>query len=49
MGQESLAECLLRRQWYNPFPKVRYTERPDCASANVAEGKILLIVDNSPP
>ena len=48
MGQESLAECLLRRQWYNPFPKVRYTERPDCASANVAEGKILLIVDNSP-
>ena len=45
MGQESLAECLLRRQWYNPFPKVRYTERPDCASANVAEGKILLIVD----
>lgn len=48
MGQESLAECLLRRQWYNPFPKVRYTERPDCASASVAEGKILLIVDNSP-
>ncbi len=48
MGQESLAECLLRRQWYNPFPKVRYTERPDCASASVAEGKILLIVDNTP-
>ena len=48
MGQESLAEAIRPKQWYNPFPKVRYTERPDCASANVAEGKILLIVDNSP-
>jgi stage V sporulation protein AF len=48
MGQESLAECLVPRQWYNPFPKVRYTERPDCAAASVAEGRILLVVDNSP-
>lgn len=30
MGQESLSECLLRRQWFNPFPKIRYTERPGC-------------------
>ena len=48
MGQESLAECLLRKQWYNPFPKVRYTERPDCACACVAEGRILVVVDNTP-
>jgi len=48
MGQESLLECLCRRQRYNPFPKVRYTERPDSAAASVAEGKILLLVDNSP-
>lgn len=48
MGQESLAECLLRKQWYNPFPKVRYTERPDCACASVAEGRILVVVDNTP-
>ena len=48
MGQESLAECLLRKQWYNPFPKVRYTERPDCAGASVAEGRILVVVDNTP-
>lgn len=49
MGQESLAECLYRKQqWYNPFPKVRYTERPDSAAAAVAEGRILVIVDNSP-
>lgn len=48
MGQESLAECLLRGQWYNPFPRVRYTERPDCAAASIAEGQIVLLVDNSP-
>lgn len=48
MSQESLAECLIKKQWYNPFPRVRYTERPDAAAANVLEGKILVIVDNSP-
>lgn len=49
MAQESLAECLTKnRQWLNPFPKVRYTERPDAAAAGVAEGKILLLTDNSP-
>lgn len=48
MGQESLAECLLRGQWYNPFPRVRYTERPDSAAAGIAEGQIVLLVDNSP-
>ncbi len=48
MGQESLAECLLRKQWYNPFPRVRYTERPDCVAASVAEGGVALLVDNSP-
>ncbi len=48
MGQESLAECLLRSQWYNPFPRVRYTERPDAVAAALAEGQIVLLVDNSP-
>ncbi|MBQ9392983.1 MAG: spore germination protein [Oscillospiraceae bacterium] len=47
MGQESLAECLSPRQWYNPFPKVRYTERPDVAAACLMEGNILVLVDNS--
>lgn len=48
MGQESLAECLIHKQWYNPFSKIRYTERPDSAAACVLEGKIVVIVDNSP-
>lgn len=33
---------------FNPFPKVRYTQRPDIIAAHVEEGKIALIVDNSP-
>ena len=31
MSQESLAECLMKKQVFNPYPKVRYTERPDAA------------------
>ena len=48
MGQESVAEAMMRPQWYNPFPKVRYTERPDAATATIMEGNIVLLVDNSP-
>ena len=31
MNQESLAECLYKKKWYNPFPKFKFTERPDTA------------------
>ena len=48
MSQESVAEAMMKPQWYNPFPKVRYTERPDAATACVMEGDIVLFVDNSP-
>lgn len=48
MNQESLAECLYRRKWYNPFPKFKYSERPDATAASILEGKIAVLVDNSP-
>lgn len=48
MGNQSLVELLTQSSWLNPFPKVRYTERPDVASAHLMEGKVLLLVDNSP-
>ena len=48
MAQESVAEVIRPKQWYNPFPKVRYTERPDTAAASIMEGNIVLMVDNSP-
>ncbi len=48
MSQESLIECFIKKQIFNPFPKVRYTERPDSAAACIAEGSIIILVDNSP-
>ena len=48
MNQESLAECLYQRKWYNPFPKFKLSERPDAAAAQVLEGNIVILVDNSP-
>lgn len=48
MNQETLAECLYKKPWYNPYPKYKYTERPDAAAAQVLEGNIIVLVDNSP-
>lgn len=48
MSNESLAESLYDRKWFNPFPKFKYTERPDTAAAAILEGSLLIIVDNSP-
>ena len=48
MNQESLAECIYKGSWINPFPKFRYTERPDTVAASVINGQIAVLVDNSP-
>lgn len=48
LGFQSLAESLIRRGWFNPFPKIRTTERPDTAAAQLLEGSVLVICDNSP-
>ncbi len=48
MGHQSLIECLVKHKWYNPFPKVRCTERPDAACASILEGSVVIICDNSP-
>lgn len=48
MNQESLAECLYKNSWLNPFPKYKYSERPDTAAASILEGNIVVLVDNSP-
>ena len=33
MNQQSLAEAIYHRKWFNPFPKFKFTERPDTAAA----------------
>lgn len=48
MTQQALAEVLVPTSYLNPFPKIKYTERPDYASACLLEGRVLLIMDNSP-
>ena len=48
MNQESLAECIFPYKWFNPFPKFKFSERPDTAAASVLEGNIIILVDNSP-
>lgn len=48
MNQESLSEILFRHKWFNPFPKFKYTERPDAAAAQILEGDIVILVDNAP-
>ena len=48
MNQTSLAECLYPHKWYNPFPKYKYSERPDTCAASILEGSLIILVDNSP-
>ena len=48
LGFQSLAESIIKTRWYNPFPKIRTTERPDVAAAQLLEGAVIVIVDNSP-
>lgn len=48
MNQQSLIEAIYKHKWYNPFPKVKYTERPDSAASAILEGNIVILVDNSP-
>lgn len=48
MNQQTLAEAMFKRKWFNPFPKFKFTERPDTAVACLLEGKVVLLVDNSP-
>lgn len=48
MSHESLKECLVPGQTFNPFPKFRYTERPDAAAACIYDGNIIIMTDGSP-
>ena len=48
MTQQALAEVICPTFFLNPFPKIKYTERPDYASACLLEGRVLLIMDNAP-
>ena len=48
MAEKSVEELIAPGSYWNPLPRVRYTERPDVAAAHLLEGHVLIIVDTSP-
>ena len=52
VSDQSMLEKLLREfdagSGINPFPRVRYSQRPDVIAAHINEGKVAIIVDNTP-
>jgi len=47
MAEKTVEEFISGNHW-NPYPTVRYTERPDTAAAHLYEGHVCIIVDGSP-
>jgi stage V sporulation protein AF len=45
---EKTIEEFISGQHFNPYPMVRYTERPDTAATHLYEGHVCIIVDGSP-
>lgn len=48
MTQQALGEVLFKTSAFNPYPRIKYTERPDYASACILDGKVVLAMDNTP-
>lgn len=47
MAEKTIEEFISGRHW-NPYPVVRYTERPDTAAVHLFEGHVCIMVDGSP-
>jgi stage V sporulation protein AF len=47
MAEKTIEEFISGRH-FNPYPMVRYTERPDTAATHLYEGHVCIIVDGSP-
>ncbi|MQL52975.1 spore germination protein [Desulfofundulus thermobenzoicus] len=48
MAEKAVEELITPGSYWNPFPRVRYTERPDVAAMHLLEGHVLVLVDTSP-
>jgi len=48
MAEKSLEELITPGSAWNPYPRVRYTERPDVVAAHLLEGNVVVLVDTSP-
>ena len=47
MADKTVEEFIVEKKG-NPFPMVRYTERPDVAAHHLLEGRVIVTVDTSP-
>ncbi|WP_281886756.1 spore germination protein [Paenibacillus sp. YYML68] len=47
LGEKQLEEAIVGKGW-NPYPMVRYSERPDVVTAHLLEGHMIVFVDTSP-
>lgn len=47
MCDKALDELLVKKP-FNPYPLVRYTERPDVVATHLYQGQVAIFVDNSP-
>ncbi|OMF35328.1 spore germination protein [Paenibacillus sp. FSL H8-0548] len=47
LADKQLEEATVKRGW-NPFPLVRYSERPDTVASHLLEGYVAVFVDTSP-
>lgn len=43
-----MLEHFMNQKWYSPFPVIQSTERPDKVASSLLEGRVAIIVDNSP-
>ncbi|EOD01686.1 spore germination protein [Caldisalinibacter kiritimatiensis] len=46
--ESSYIEQLIEDNNYSPFPQVENTERPDAVAASLYEGRIAIVIDNTP-
>ncbi len=47
LAEKQLEEAIIGKGW-NPYPMVRYSERPDVVAAHMLEGHMVVFVDTSP-
>ncbi|WP_036737253.1 spore germination protein [Paenibacillus zanthoxyli] len=47
LADKQLEEAIVGKNW-NPYPMVRYSERPDVVASHLLEGRVVLFVDTSP-
>ncbi|PYI55003.1 spore germination protein [Paenibacillus flagellatus] len=47
LGDKQLEEAIIGKGW-NPYPSVRYSERPDVVCSHMLEGHVIIFADTSP-